>query len=132
MVLIYLMILTNTCMFTACCLVRLLGVVEIYNFFFFKCFASEFTSFVSIISFSFPSCLHEQALVVHMPSNSMPLPLVSEEKVLFGVIATHPLVKTVKELGKMYNHLDVSTIRKEVSEEEGRRYFFGAGLSPQQ
>ncbi len=46
--------------------------------------------------------------------SNMTLPLVSEDKVLFGVIATHPQVKTVKELERQYNHLDVSTIRKEV------------------
>ena len=60
-----------------------------------------------------PLPLQASVVPVHS-SSSVPPPLVSEEKVLFGVIATHPQVKTASDLDKLYNPLDVSTIRKEV------------------
>ena len=40
--------------------------------------------------------------------------LVSEDKVLFGLLASHPLVKTVHELEKVYSPVDVLTIAREV------------------
>lgn len=41
-------------------------------------------------------------------------PLVSEDRLLFGLIATHPLIKTLQELSKMYTRLDIMAIRREV------------------
>ena len=40
--------------------------------------------------------------------------LMAEEKVVFGIIAYHPLTKTVAELGKTYSTVDVATIAREV------------------
>ena len=43
-------------------------------------------------------------------------PLVPDEKIILGLIASHPFNKTVHNLGKTYNHsnVDVATIAREV------------------
>ena len=43
-------------------------------------------------------------------------PLIAEEKLLFGLIATHPLIKTVQELEMYTSRLDITAIRREVRE----------------
>ena len=49
-------------------------------------------------------------------SHSDPLPpLIPEEKVVFGLLITCPLLKTIHELTKAYSTVDVSTIAREVS-----------------
>ena len=41
-------------------------------------------------------------------------PLVPEDRVVFGVSASHPTTKTVAELGKTYSTVDTATIAREV------------------
>ena len=41
-------------------------------------------------------------------------PLVLEDRVLFGISASHPSVKTVHELSKTYSTVDTATIAREV------------------
>ena len=48
-------------------------------------------------------------------SQSDPLPpLIPEDKVVFGLLITCPLLKTIHELTKAYCSVDVSTIAREV------------------
>lgn len=52
-------------------------------------------------------------------SRSDPLPpLIPEDKVVFGLLVTCPLLKTIHELAKAYCSVDVSTIAREVRERD--------------
>lgn len=41
-------------------------------------------------------------------------PLISEERVVFGLFPSKPVMKTAPELGKTYSSVDVATIAREV------------------
>ena len=53
------------------------------------------------------------SLVPGSLSDPLP-PLISDDKIVFGLLVTSPLTKTVQELGKAYNTVDVSTVAREV------------------
>ncbi len=57
--------------------------------------------------------MHTQSSPSSAHGHALP-PLIAEEKLLFGLIATHPLIKTLQELDRMYTRLDVTAIRREV------------------